>query len=127
MPERLTTVTLYAASGESTEVPGNLTILTPGQRGLRAALTLLAAVVLSALIIPVPIVHLVGIPLLLLGGIVAAIRQYRGVARLEPLRIACPRCGGINTLGGGFGYHDAGGPIRRSCENCRRVLEIRFD
>lgn len=127
MPERLIIVSLSATSGEATEAPGHLTLLTPGQRGLRAALTLLAAVVLSALIIPVPIVHLVGIPIVLLGGIVAAIRQYRGVARLEPLRIACPRCGGSNTLGGGFGYHDASGPIPRSCENCRRVLEIRFD
>jgi hypothetical protein len=119
-------VTLSAASGEATHATGSLRILTPGQRGLRAALTLLAAVVLAALIIPVPIVHLVGIPIILIAGIVVAIRQYRGVARLRPMRIACPKCGASNAIGGGVGYATSTGPIRRPCEHCRRELELRF-
>lgn len=118
---------LESASGESTRAPGRLTLLTPGQRGLRAALTLLVAVALSALIIPVPIVHLVGIPLILLAGLIAAVRQYRGAARLEPMRIACPRCGEGNSVGGGFGYPAASEPIPRPCEACRRELVLRFE
>jgi hypothetical protein len=121
-----TTVTLAAPGGEATHATGHLTILTPGQRGLRAALTLLGAVALAALIIPVPIVHLVGIPIILVAGIVAAVRQYRGLARLEPMRIACPKCGASNAIGGGLGYPTATGPIHRPCEHCRRELELRF-
>lgn len=122
-----TLVTLTAADGESTRASGRLALLTPGQRGLRAALTLLVAVALSALIIPIPIVHLVGIPIILIAGILAAVRQYRGAARLEPMRIACPRCGASNSVGGGFGYPSASQPIPRPCEACRRELVLRFE
>lgn len=121
-----TTVTLTASSGEVTHATGRLQILSPGARALRAGLTLLVAVGLAALIIPVPIVHLVGIPLVLGAGVAASVRQYRGVARLAPMSMPCPKCGERNSLGGGFGYRSATEPLSRSCESCRRGLELRF-
>jgi hypothetical protein len=84
------------------------------------------AIGLSAALIPIPIVHLVGIPLMLLAGIVAAVRQVRSVALLAPVRFACPRCGASNGIGGGLGLSTSTGPLQRDCESCRRPLEITF-
>jgi hypothetical protein len=92
----------------------------------RAALVLLIALVLAAAIIPIPIVHLIGIPIILALGLVAAIRQLRSVALLTPLRMHCPRCGAVNGFGGGLGLRTTIGPLARNCEGCRRQLELRF-
>lgn len=105
---------------------GEMRILTAGARVGRAAGIMLIAVALAAAIIPVPIIHLVGIPLILVAGVVAAVRQLRSVAQLAPLRVQCPRCGAGNSIGGGLGLATATGPMHRDCESCRRQLEIRF-
>lgn len=122
------TVTVSLASGDTapSQGPGELRTFSPAERVGRAALVLLGACALAALLIPVPIVHLVGIPLVLLAGVIAAVRQAMAVARLAPMRLACPRCGGANSLGGGLGYRTIAGPIERQCESCRRPLELRL-
>ncbi len=125
--DRSITVTLAASADAVTRAPGRLTVFTTAQRMIRALTVVGVALVMAAMLIPVPIVHLVGIPLVLIIGIAVAVRQYRSVARLAPMRLACPRCGAENSLGGGLGYRSATGPIPRACESCRRPLELGFE
>lgn len=127
MTERRTVlISLTAADGTASQAPGELRTFSLAERLGRAALVFLAACALAALLIPVPIVHLVGIPLVLLVGVIAAARQVMAVARLAPMRIPCPRCQAANSLGGGLGYRTTTGPIERQCESCRRPLELRL-
>src|SRR5690606_30899904 len=119
-------VVFSSSDGSRAEGIGQLTLLDTASRMRRVAVGLLVTVVLSAMLIPIPIIHLVGIPLAVVTGVVVAIRQGRSVARLEPMRLACPRCGQPNSLGGGLGYPTATGPISRPCEHCRRPLELTF-
>jgi hypothetical protein len=120
-------VVLTASGVEPTRVPGRLTLLGPADRLRRAGTVVLIAVAMSAMLIPIPIVHLVGIPLTLIIGIAVAVRTSRAVARLDPTHLACPKCGARNNVGGGVGYRTATGPIDRACESCRRPLELRFE
>lgn len=120
-------VSLSAAGVAPIRATGELRLLSPGARAGRAAGIMLLSLALAAAIVPVPIIHLVGIPLILMAGLFTAIRQLRAVARLAPLRIGCPRCGATNTFGGGLGLRTTTGPIHRDCESCRRQLVIRFD
>lgn len=119
-------VVVTAPGAEPVRATGELRLLSPGQRVRRVIAGMVGAVLFAALLIPIPIIHLVGIPLVLLAGIVLAVRSSRSVAILTPMRIACPRCGASNSLGGGLGISTATGPIARDCESCRRQLEIRF-
>ena len=118
---------VVSASGvEPVRAAGEMRVLTKGARVGRAVGILVVAIALSAALIPIPIVHLVGIPLMLIAGIAAAVRQLRSVALLDPVRFNCPRCGAGNAIGGGLGLPTATGPIHRDCESCRRPLEISF-
>jgi hypothetical protein len=117
---------LSAVGAESVRAQADLRILSPAARFRRAAGIMLLALVLAAAIIPVPIVHLVGIPLILCVGLLFAVRQLRSVASLSPVRVACPRCGLDNSLGGGLGLRTTTGPVALTCESCRRVLEFTF-
>jgi hypothetical protein len=119
-------VSLTAAGADPVVMPGELRILGAGQRVARAAAILVVAGFLAAAIIPVPIVHLVGIPIVLIVALLAVARQLRAAAYLAPMRIACPRCGAENSIGGGFGFTTTTGPIHRDCESCRRPLELRL-
>lgn len=129
VPERGPTavaVTLRAGPDEESSVPGVLHLLSPLQRAGRAAVTLGGFLVVAALLIPIPIIHLIGIPLAMLLGLVMAVRQGRCVARLDRVAVACPRCGERNHLGGGLGYRTATGPIPIQCSSCRRVLALEW-
>lgn len=120
------TITLRAGPDEQTTGRGTLDVLSIGARLVRAGAVLLGAALVSALLIPIPIIHLVGIPLALLIGLGVAVRQFQGVARLERLTLACPKCEAPNQLGGGLGYRTATGPVQVQCESCRRVLEVHW-
>ncbi len=117
-------VTLRAGPGEESTASGVLHHLSPVARVSRVAVILLVSALVAALLIPIPIIHLVGIPLALLIGVAVAVRQGRCVVRLERVGIACPRCGERNHLGGGLGFRTATGPITTQCSSCRRVLEL---
>lgn len=119
-------VTLRAADGTSVSAEGWLREFTPVDRAKRAAVLMLLATGLAATLIPIPIIHLLGIPLLLIAGIVLAVRQLSLVARLRPLRIACPKCGGVNRVGGGLGYRSVAHPMDHSCDSCRRIFTMRI-
>lgn len=127
MPTTAVTVTLTSSGGTVTTAPGTLQRFTPVQRFVRAVIILLVGIGAAALLIPVPIIHLLGIPLVLLVSIVAAGRQSVTAARLLPLRLACPSCGAKNSVGGGLGYRNATEPIEISCDSCRRGLTLRWD
>ena len=126
MVKRNVQVVLAAPGVNSVTAPGILCSFTPFDRVKRAALVFGGAVLLAATLIPIPIIHLLGIPLLLITGIVMAVRQLRAVGRLLPLRIACPKCGAVNRVGGGFGYHDPAAPHERACDSCRRHLTMQI-
>jgi hypothetical protein len=117
-------IVLTAVGAEPVRASGEMRLLTNGARAMRAGVILLVALVLAAMIIPVPIVHLVGIPLIVMTGLVMAVRQLRSVAVLTPVRMACPRCGAANSFGGGLGLRTATGPIDLTCESCRRPLQL---
>ena len=119
-------IVVEASDSEPVRAAGEMRVLGPGARVVRAAAILLLAVGLSAALIPVPVVHLVGIPLMLIAGVAAAVRQLRSVALLDPVRFPCPRCGARNSIGGGLGLATSTGPIQRDCESCRRQLQITF-
>ncbi|HET9133241.1 MAG TPA: hypothetical protein VFN90_02975 [Gemmatimonadales bacterium] len=117
-------LTLAAGDGDPTTGTTELTVFSAGQRALRAGGLLAAALVGAAAIIPVPIIHLVGIPLLVVLGVVLAVRQLRAVARLAPCTLPCPKCGERTTVGGGLGMRSATGPLSLSCQSCRRGLTL---
>lgn len=124
---RAVKVSLSTSDAPPTSVPGSLTVFHPPRRMLRAGVVMLIFVGMAALLIPVPIVHLIGIPLVLIVGMLVAFRTLRTVARLAPTHLACPKCGARNNVGGGLGYRTETGPIDRACESCRRPLELRFE
>ena len=123
MEKRNVQVVLTAPGANSVTAAGTLCTFAPFDRVKGAALVFGGSVLLACTLIPIPIIHLLGIPLLLLTGIVLAARQLNAVARLLPLRIACPKCGALNRVGGGLGYHHPElGPGGRTCDSCRRNL-----
>jgi hypothetical protein len=84
------------------------------------------AVLLAATLIPIPIIHLLGIPLLLGTGVVLSIRQLSMIGRLKALKIACPKCAEPNRVGGGLGRSSIA-PREHACESCRRALTLTID
>jgi hypothetical protein len=126
MATRKVWVTLEATGVHVVTVAGILRDFTAVDRMKRAALVMGGAVVLAGALIPIPIIHLLGIPLVLLAGIVMAGRQLTLAARLQPLRIACPKCGAVNRVGGGLGYRSVASGLDRTCDSCRRSLTMRI-
>lgn len=123
MPERLVTVRLTAPGAEPVSAPSVFDEFTVADRVRRSGLVMLAAVLLAATLIPIPIIHLLGIPLLLFTGVFLAIRQLSLAGRLRPVRIACPKCGQPNRIGGGLGVASLA-PRERMCDSCRRNLMV---
>jgi hypothetical protein len=121
---RAVEVTLATTGVEPTHGPGRLTEYSPGGRMLRAAGALLVFVGLAAALIPIPVIHLVGIPMMLVLGVVTAIRTLGREARLDRMHLPCPKCGARNDLGGGLGLADPTGPFDLSCSSCRRGLTM---
>jgi hypothetical protein len=120
-------VILATPDGAATRADGRVREFTPGERVKRAVLVMLLAIALAATLIPIPIIHLLGIPMLLITGIVLSIRQLSLVARLVPLQLPCPKCHAANRVGGGLGLRNIAEPIERMCEGCRRGLTLRIE
>ena len=127
MVTRQVRVILAAPGADDVTAAGILHDFTAADRMKRATLAMAGSIVLASLLIPIPIIHLLGIPLVLIAGVVVAGRQLAAVARLQPLRIACPKCGAINRVGGGLGYRSVAGPLDRSCDSCRRRVTMRIE
>jgi hypothetical protein len=127
MPDSRVRVILAAGGVSEVSVPGTLRVFTPVQRLTRAAAMMLVAIILAGSLLPIPIIHLIGPPALLITGMVLAVRQLRAGVRLAPTHIACPKCGYRNRVGGGQGWHNADHPMERHCDSCRRILEMRIE
>ncbi|MGH7582921.1 MAG: hypothetical protein ACREL5_06840, partial [Gemmatimonadales bacterium] len=82
MQEQPVSVILKAHDGSAQTVPGILQQFTPVDRVRRAALAMGGAILVAAMLIPIPIVHLVGIPLMLIVGVVIAMRQFASAVQL---------------------------------------------
>lgn len=121
---RTVQVTITTAGVEPSTGPGRLVEYSPGRRLLRAAGVFLAFVGLAALLIPIPVIHLVGIPLMLVLGLVTAARTLGREARLARMHLPCPKCGARNDLGGGLGLANPSGPFAITCSSCRRGLTM---
>jgi hypothetical protein len=126
MPTTAVTVTLESSRGTVTTAPGSLQRFTPLQRIVRSGVILVAGIGAAALLIPIPIIHFIGIPLVLLTSLVTAVRQATTLVRLQALRLPCPSCGARNSVGGGLGYRSATEPIDLNCDSCRRGLTLRI-
>ena len=119
-------VSLEATGSEVTQCKGLFTTFAMAHRARRSVIVFAVATGLAVLFLPIPIIHLLAIPMILLGGIVLALRQLSIVGRLAPLRMACPKCGVLNRVGGGLGVR-AMAPTSRVCESCRRELILRIE
>lgn len=126
MPERAVTVSLSATGVPATEAAGVFDEFTAGQRLRRSGAVFGIAILLAATLIPVPIIHLLGIPVVLVAGIITAVRQLTFSGRLHAVQLACPKCGALNRIGGGLGRRTLE-PSERQCDNCRRTLTLRID
>ena len=127
MREREVDVILAAEGVSEVAVRGTLRVFTPMQRVARAGAMMLVAVVLAGSLLPIPIIHLIGPPLILLTGVVLAVRQLGTGVRLAPMHVNCPKCGYSNRIGGGLGWHNVDHVMERHCESCRRVLVMRIE
>ena len=126
MQTREVQVVLEAPGAADVTAAGVLRDFSLGDRVKRAAIVIVGSVLLAGTLIPIPIIHLLGITLVLITGVLMAGRQLASVARLQPLRIACPKCGARNRVGGGFGFRSVVGGIDRTCDSCRRSLTLRI-
>ena len=127
MHRRLVMVALVSADGGEVRGEGELIEIPFGPRVVRAVGIFVVAMLASVALIPIPIIHLMGPPLLLIGGGIAAGRQLRAVARLTPIRLACPKCQAVNRIGGGFGMIHPDQPLEISCDSCRRGLTVTLE
>ena len=127
MHRRLVMVALVSADGGEVRGEGELIEIPFGTRVVRAVGIFVVAMLASVALIPIPIIHLMGPPLLLIGGGIAAGRQLRAVARLTPIRLACPKCQAVNRIGGGFGMIHPDQPLAISCDSCRRGLVVTLE
>lgn len=127
MHRRLVMVALVSADGGEVRGEGELIEIPFGTRVVRAVGIFVVAMLASVALIPIPIIHLMGPPLLLIGGGIAAGRQLRAVARLTPIRLACPKCQAVNRIGGGFGMIHPDQPLAISCDSCRRGLTVTLE
>lgn len=125
MQESVVQVELSSAGGKLSTAPGVLQHFSSADRAARAAGILLLGAAGAALLIPIPIIHLVGIPLLLLIGLITATRQLTLAGRLKPVRLPCPNCGALNRVGGGLGVARPDAPLEINCDSCRRGLTLR--
>ena len=125
MPDRRVLVSLEAPELPPVIREGVFTDFTSQQRVLRSAGVFAISVVIAALFIPIPIIHLLAIPMALGAGILVAVRQLAMVGRLAPMRMACPKCGALNRVGGGIGVRTLV-PQTLTCDSCRRSLVMQI-
>jgi hypothetical protein len=127
MPERRVRVTLEFGDEQPSTTEGIVEEFTPLQRLKRGGGMLAGTLLLTLVIAFIPIVHLIGVPLVLIGGLTISVLQMRATARLRPVQLACPKCGGVNRIGGGLGMAELSGSSHHMCEDCRRDLVLRIE
>lgn len=116
---------LLRVAGEQRTAPATGLVRSPGfgARVGKATLTLLGSLILAALFLPIPLMHLAGIPIVL-SGVFFAARSLRGSTVLRAAHGTCPACGEETSLFVGFGGTPYKLPIKTSCEHCARELML---
>lgn len=122
---RTLSVVLRAEGDPATVGNGELVIadIGLGRRLRGAAFLFVGAVALAALFLPIPLMHLAGIPIILVGIWLAA-RRLRNRAVIASARGRCPACGEETPLYVGFGSAPFKLPIQTSCAKCARTLRV---
>jgi predicted RNA-binding Zn-ribbon protein involved in translation (DUF1610 family) len=113
-----------ATSGDPTDARVSLRRFTHRERAVRAAKMTLAWFVAAALVAVVPIIHLVGIPLAVLAGVVFGVRQYGVTETLQSVEAPCPKCGTAQRFFAGFGVGSPRLPMTLTCEACGKELRL---
>ena len=93
------------------------------RRLLRGSYPVILAMIGALLLLPVPLMHLAGIPLLALGLYFG----FRNVRAREVFRSAsgtCPSCNTQTDLFVGFGRPPFKLPVKTSCTSCGRNLTL---
>ena len=88
-----------------------------------AALMILGGAVLAVVLLPVPIIHLVGIGLFL-TILVLAVRRVGAPAVIRSAHGTCPKCGAEGAFFVGFGRKQLRLPISTSCGKCAYPLTL---
>ncbi len=96
--------------------------LAMGRRLLRAAGRGLLVSGIGALVVILPILHLCGAALLLLGGPILAIVTFRvSVLTVGAQQVRCPKCDGVVAINA----KSSGWPVRLHCETCGSTFSAR--
>ena len=104
---------------------GQLVIEHPsrGRRVREAILMVLGGAVLAVVLLPVPIIHLVGIGLFLTISVLA-VRRVGAPAVIRSAHGTCPRCHAEGPFFVGFGRKRLQLPITTSCGKCAFPLTL---
>ncbi len=111
-------------SGPRGDAEATVAQLTPGRRLLRASVPLGLAALLALALLPVPLMHLAGIPILGVGLYWMA-RNARAREVFLSASGTCPGCRSATNLFVGFGRAPYRLPVKTSCESCGRGLILR--
>lgn len=92
-------------------------------RLVRAALLAAVGLVVGVLLLPIPLIHLVGVMFFL---VMLGLAARRAVARtvLRRAHGRCPSCGTEGSYFVGFGGRALKFPVKTSCPSCKLGLEL---
>jgi len=118
-------VPVAVIAGGAPPAAGELQVEHPSRRRRirEAALMVLGGAALAVVLLPVPIIHLVGIGLFL-TILVLAVRRIRAPAVIRSARGTCPKCGAEGSLFVGFGRRRFQLPVTTSCGACAYPLTL---
>lgn len=111
---------LRAETGQTSDAKGRYTVYPFSMRVLAALLWLAIGFGGAAVLVVVPVVHLISTWLFPLVAVLGAFNALRTPRRVSHVTGRCPVCQGKLLLAGGR----ADFPVRDSCEHCGRPLTI---
>jgi hypothetical protein len=121
MTIRTLNVPLKGFGASPTDAEVQLAVLDPGDRVKRAAVVFLAFILIAVGAIPIPLVHLVMVPLALLLAFGFGANRLRQREIFRHVEGRCPFCGTEQTFTVMGRFHL---PKRLHCGNCQRELEL---
>jgi hypothetical protein len=110
-------------SGPVGAAEARVDLLGLGRRLLRGLMPVLLAMIGALLLLPVPLMHLAGIPLLALG-LYFGFRNARARQVFRSASGTCPSCDNTTDLFVGFGRPPFTLPVKTSCTSCGRNLML---
>ena len=114
------TLDFRAETGAVTDGSATIEHFSTPLRWVRATIFLVGGIGLGALLLVVPILHLITTWALPLAGAIACVGALRTRARLSNIQGSCPGCEAPFTHNGGRAVF----PMRIDCPSCRRPISI---